>query len=511
MKLLQTREQYDALLYKVKELDDPIPALRALCRNDLYFLLRYALKRADADKQWLFERCREVQAAPNDHLDLWSREHYKSTIITFAKTIQDILINPNVTVGIFSHTRPIAKGFLRQIKQEFESNKQLQQWFPDILYDNPQRQSVKWSEDDGITVKRDQNPKEATVEAWGLVDGQPIGKHFSLLVYDDIVTAASVTSPDMIQKTTDALSLSYNLGAVGGHRRFIGTRYHFGDTYKVLMDRETATPRIYAATHDGSMDGEPVLMPDELLQQKRRDMGIYVYSCQMLQNPIADQSQGFQREWVQYYDTVKHSHCNWYMLVDPANGKRKHNDYTSIWMVGLSRDGNYYCLPVVRDRLNVTEIVKRIIQLHRMYRPIEVRIEQYGLMTTAEHLKNEQEKEGYRFPIYGVGGSTSKVDRMKRLIPDFEQGRILLPIRHLVTDYEGRSQDNVNIFIEQELLAFPVMAHDDMLDCLARIKDTTGYAGDKTIGLSLRWPEQIEATLADYVDTKKQRDYHPLR
>jgi len=53
-----------------------------------------------------------VQAAPNGYLDLWGREHGKSSLITFGLTIQDILNDPEITVGIFSYSRPIAKAFL---------------------------------------------------------------------------------------------------------------------------------------------------------------------------------------------------------------------------------------------------------------------------------------------------------------------------------------------------------------------------------------------------------------
>ena len=40
-------------------------------------MLWYVLGRKDAAKQWIYERCKEVEETPNDCLDLWSREHYK--------------------------------------------------------------------------------------------------------------------------------------------------------------------------------------------------------------------------------------------------------------------------------------------------------------------------------------------------------------------------------------------------------------------------------------------------
>jgi predicted phage terminase large subunit-like protein len=488
MQLLASKTLYIELLNKLNQLSDPVPALRDLCRNDLFFLLVYVLNRKDANHDWLFDRCREVQAQPNGMLDLWSREHYKSTIITFALTIQEILKNPDITIGIFSHTRPNAKGFLRQIKREFELNTKLKNLFPDILYKNPEKESIKWSEDDGIIVIRSSNPKESTVEAWGVVDGQPTGKHFSLLVYDDIVTKESVTTPEMIEKTTDALALSYNLGAHGGIRRFIGTRYHFADTYKTIMERGTAEPRIHAATHDHSATGEPVFLTREQLAEKRRDMGPYVFSCQMLQNPVSDSSQGFKREWIRHYESCIISQYNWYLLVDAANGKRSTNDYTSIWAVGIGSDGNYIMIPEVRDRLNITERASRLIDLHRKYKPIQVRYERYGMMGDIAYIKQLQEQKGYRFDIYEVAGAMPKSDRIKRLVPLFESGKAYLPVVYYVTDNEGKSRDLVRDFIEEEYAAFPVPIHDDMLDSLSRIMDSEGSIEGRKVQLSLDWP-----------------------
>lgn len=418
-------------------------------------------------------------------MDLWSREHYKSAIITYGKTIQDILASHGdepiaswggreATVGIFSHTRGIAKRFLRQIKFEFEQNELLKEWFPDILYDNPHKQSPKWSEDDGIVVKRKSNPAEATVEAWGVVDGQPIGKHFFILVYDDVVVPESVTSPDMMSKTSDMLALSFALGAEGGRRRFIGTRYHANDAYKTVIDRQTAKPRVHLLTKDGTADGEPVLRSKEWVAEKRRDMGPYIFACQMLQNPKADETQGFKEDWLRYHDGMKREGLNVYLLFDPAGSKNKKSDYTSAWAVGLGPDENLYILDMVRDRLNLTQRCELVMRWHKKYKPMRadgVRYEKYGLMADIEHIQSIQKAVNYRFEITEVGGQIPKNDRIKRLIPYFEQGRVFLPRTHYYTGSDGKLTDLVQDFIEQEYKAFPVPIHEDMLDALARIAE----------------------------------------
>lgn len=493
--LITERSQYPTLLRSLLTLSEPEQKghLANLGRTDLYFLLRYLLKATYADNDWCFTRCREVQANPDGFLDLWAREHFKSTIITYALTIQDILNDPEITIGIFSHTRPIAKGFLRQIKREFESNEDLKRLYPDILWADPKKEAPKWSEDDGIVVKRKTNPKECTVEAWGVVDGQPTSKHFRVLNYDDIVTRESVGTPDMMAKTTEALVLSYNLGQVDGKRRFIGTRYHYNDSYRTIIERGTVKPRIYPATEDGAVDGKPVFLTPEALAAKRRDMGPYVFGCQMLQNPKADETQGFKEDWLEFYSAqMRHGEMNKLILVDPANEKKSTSDYTSIWVLGFNADQKVYVLDIIRDRLNLTERTAAVFALHRAYQPLQVGYERYGMQSDIEHIQTEMERRQYHFTITELGGSMSKNDRIRRLIPKFEQGTIILPKTFKRSNYEGRDEDLTRVFIDEEYLAFPVAAHDDMLDALARMCDE-----DIVVPFPMAWADEEDTTYAE--------------
>ena len=455
--------------------------VRLLVLADLYYLLVRVCRRVDMLNDFAFARCREVEAAPNGYLDLWAREHFKSSIITFGLTIQDILRDPEITFGIFSHTRPIAKAFLRQIMRELEANKTLHAAFPDVLWGEDIRAAPKWSEDDGIIVRRKSNPNEATVEAWGLIDGQPTSKHFRVLLYDDVVVAGSVTTPEMIAKTMLEMERSYNLGTTPGLKRAAGTRWHFNDAYRTVIDRGTFIAREHPGRLGGTEEGESVYWPEQVHLDKRRDYGPYTYAAQILLNPKADAMQGFRREWLRHYRKALPDTLNWYLLFDAASSKKKGSDYSACWAVGLGRDRNYYCVPELRDRLNLKERGDRLFRLHRRYKPKHVRYEKYGMMSDIEYYQSRMENENYRFPIIEVAGQTSKEDRIKRLIPLFEAGRIWIPESHSVTDWQKNTRDLVHDFIEEEYYPFPVGLHDDMLDSLARICEPD---------LHLIWPQE---------------------
>jgi len=413
-----------------------------LGRADLFYLLVRLLRRPDVNNDWLFERCREVQATPDECLDLWARGHYKSTIQTFGKTVQDILCDPEQTFGIFSHTRPIAKGFLVQIKRELEENEILKAIYPDVLYALPHKESPRWSEDGGLIVKRKSNPKESTIEAWGLVDGQPTSKHFNKLVYDDVVTLENVSTGEQIEKTTKALELSYNLGAANASKRFIGTRYSLYDSYSSILARGNVTPRVYPATHNGRFDGRPVFLTNAQWSAKLGEMSRATIAAQLLQNPMADSAATFRTQWLRNYE-VRPRTLNVYIMCDPSRGKSATSDNTAISVIGVSSAGAKFLLDGVCHRMTLSQRWTSLRNLRRKWgamrgvQHISVGYERYGAQSDDEYFAEQMDIDAKRkipdshFVIQELNwpreGGDSKKERVERLEPDFRNGRFFLP------------------------------------------------------------------------------------
>lgn len=479
-------------------------AIRELIKVDRYYLLVKILRRKDLLHPWLYARCREVEAAPDGYIDIWAREHYKSSIVSYGGVIQEVVRDPEITVGIFSHTKPIAKAFLAQIKREFEANEILRGLFPEILWEDPQRQSPSWSLDNGIIVKRLGNPKEATIEAHGLVDGQPTSKHFKLLVYDDVVVPESVSTPDQIAKTTEAWSLSDNLGSIGGRKWHLGTRYHFADTYSEIIKRGAALPRIYPATDDGTADGKPVLFPQRVWDDKKRDQLESTIATQMLANPLAGKQRMFNVEDLQVYE-IRPLTLMAYLLIDPARSVKKDSANTAMVVLGVDAAGNKYLLDGVDHKMDLMDRWRwmRDLWLKWVEAPgvagLQVGYERFGAIADLDYFRERQRIERTTFEIVELewprDGEGSKKDRVQRLVPDIKGHRFYIPYAtdddHLTSlqlrmtaqgyDYRlaqqiRRVDENDNIYdlterFKLQVSYFPFGGNKDLVDAASRLYD----------------------------------------
>ena len=498
-------------------------AVRNLCLIDRYYLLVRVCRRRDMLHPWIYERCREVEADPDGYLDLWAREHYKSTIITFGGSIQEILKNPEITIGIFSHTKPIAKKFLSQIKMELETNEVMKSAFPDILHQAPEKESPRWSLDAGIVVKRKGNLKESTVEAWGLVDGQPTAAHFALLMYDDVVTDGSVNTPEQITKTTEAWSMSDNLGMVGGRKRYAGTRYHFQDSYAHIIDKKAAKVRVHPATDDGTPDGRPVLFSQSEWNRRKRDQLEADIACQMLLNPLSGKQRMFDVKNYRIYE-VRPLTLACYIICDPARSKKKDSANSAYLAVGIDYASNKYILDGFDHKMDLMERWERLKQLYVRWKQapgiqsVRVGYEKFGAQSDLDYFQERMRTEKINFEIEELGwpteGEGGKRDRIQRIGPDLKAHRYYLPYpteqdrltalqRKMIESGYGyrvaqpiyRKDENDQKYdlvshLSWQTDNFPFGGRVDVLDALARIYDMEPRA-PQYIDESQTEPEEV--------------------
>jgi phage terminase large subunit-like protein len=481
-----------------------IELMRDLVLNDLFFLGYFVLGIKILNHPWAIKRILEVEQRHNRTLDLWAREHLKSTLLTYLLTIQKILKNPEERICIFSFERQIAKGFLRRLKHTFESHDLLRALFPDVIWKVPARESPKWSEDEGLILRRKGAYNEATIEAWGLIDGMPISKHYSIRIYDDLVTDKSVLTPERIRRTKSAFQLSHALGSINDEVRVIGTTYHFRDLYEDLKKDPTWYKRIYPAE---DKSGNSVYLPQEVLDQKRRDMGSYNFAAQMLLNPVAEEEQIFEWSWLedQFYRKVPEMY-QLAILVDPANEKKEWSDYTVIMCVGIDRLGNFFVLDMVRDKIDLVERWEALSQMVTKWKCRRVGYEKYTMTADIKYFKEKMMETGIYFNIIPLAGGLSKHARIMRLVPLFETSRIFIPERLEYRDVTGKKRDLVSEFIHEEYLQYPYSVHEDMLDCMSRIRDE-----DIKFSAPMREIEDVERksslrNLIDEDDTAGVRD-----
>ena len=498
---------------------------RTLILNDIYYLGLFIL---NIDKMysetvgdtivfhpWIFNRCREVQEDPDFHIDIWAREHFKSTIITLLKTVQDILRDPEIAICIFSYNQKIASKFVSQIKNALE-NKRLRQLFPDIIPEDTGSGKYTYIDDEGsrrsqkfswssvaLTVKRKTGRKEPTVSGYGLVTGQPTGMHFDMLIYDDVVTPDSVRTSEQNRYTTEQFTMSLNTGSGENVRvRIIGTRYSLYDTYFHIMNPKYASEGVMGGSKYSlrcypcrTMSGDPVLYTSEYLETKRSVMVSFVYDSQMMCDPQFSSDIGFNEDWIaercnsdEIY--VDRDSYNFYIIVDPANTKNNKSDFTAMVVVAVNGDGRYYIPDIVRDKMSLSERISSLMSLVNRWttshgRP-EVFYEQSGLSSDMEVIRGMMEAKRYWFTIHsmgtkprvtldpraGSGAGSLKVNRILALEPLFRGYRIVLADSCVKINWNGREEDMMASFVMDEYMKFPISNdHDDMLDALSRIAD----------------------------------------
>lgn len=249
----------------------------------------------------------------------------------------------------------------------------------------------------------------------------------------------------------------------------------------------------------------------EVLAEKQRELGSYNYAGQYLQEPRPLDGGEIKQEYINYYHVrdFDPKPCNLYLTVDPAEGKedaiKNDNDYTAMCVWALAPDQNMYVIDGLRERLNPTDRVDKLFELHRKWtgktgKPMKVGYEGINPSSDQHYIAKKQTQENYRFPITELPPKgqkrLSKIEKIRRLIPEFEQGRIWLPDDIFYKSDKGLLRNFIGDMIEQEFLFFPFAPHDDFLDAMSMIFDMNPIY-PKASTPSLYMPDSREISVWD--------------
>ena len=452
-------------------------AIRQIAESSLFYFCVVVLNLYFVNTDYGYRLCLDVQYNKWGKLWVIAREFLKSTIITEASTLWEIILDPNQTYCIYSYKVEMAMKFLSVIKGWIENNTLLRVLWPDIFWENPAlgymdlpngtRKRWAWTASQ-IEVKRTIESKEKTIEVAGVLGSSKTGSHFSRQIFDDTETQKNVETPDAIEKLLMQTLMAFNTGQTD-HLEFcfVGTFYARADVYYRMLKENIFKQAVIQPCVDN--DGYPIYYSREKLEEKYRMMGPTVFATQMMCDPSFNSTATFQAEWVHYW-TPKPDGLNIYMIVDPASGKtgRKH-DYTVIVTFGIDALGNLMVLDMVRDKIGLEDKFITLATLYKRYRPIRLYYEQVSMQQDISSLQMLMEKYNTRFPITPFNPTKwgDKESRIEKLRNKFEMGQVYLPSQAVHKNYEGRMEDMIKTYYLEEYLGYPSTPHDDGHDCLA--------------------------------------------
>lgn len=421
-------------------------SMRERAMHDLFYLCREILEYRDLHDDFHRRICAWFQQEPKYayRLSLVSRGHFKTTIGTVGHSLQRWLINPMERIcGAHAKGDQMILN-LDEIQFHLTHNEKFRFIAPDICWDNPEKDSDMWLKD-RIRIKRPQFSRVPSFLATG-IGGSVVGLHFDRFKLDDLVIYENSQTPDQRQKVIEYIKALRGLFRDPSRVKVdvIGTRWHMEDAYQWLLDT-------YGGKH-GRLDqlilscyrpdGTPwfdTRFTEEVLQDTRTEMGSYVFSGQMLNNPVPEDTKSFDETKVQLYDPyswppVKDDGTpyswNIYTACDPNRKMEEQHDPGVVLTVARNDAGNYYVLECSYEKFSVRRVCHVICDHVERWSTDKAILEMVaGQHYLMEPLQEVMAERGLSFPIDEAKRPTNvkKFQRIIGLQPLIEQERLHLP------------------------------------------------------------------------------------
>ena len=387
------------------------------------------------------------------------RKSGKTEIITFGWVMYNLLLNPdNRFTVLIANNYANACKFLAPIKEEFEHNAKIKDYFGDL-------KSEKWAE----------NEIELTCKKKVIVGGNDFkirGQKYlqyrpDLIIIDDAEDDELVRSD--VRRGDFEHWLLYSLEPAmtqeGNQIVMVGTILHRDSQLsKILIggSKYTSWKSVkYEAIKDGKSLWEEGMPYTWLVEERSKDP--YRFAQEYMNNPVPFEHAMFKEDYFDNYSDDKLPNdliIN--ITVDLACSDKTYSDYTVILPVGIDGFGDLWILPYKRGRyVDPDEIINLMFGEYHKYSNARPgwKFGKFGIEKVAfqrfliRNFDRERKKRGIRFVVEEVEAKGDKVTRIAQLQPWFASKDI-----HIRADM---------LDLKEELLDFPRARHDDVCDALA--------------------------------------------
>ncbi len=460
----------------------------------------------------------------NSHqLVLLPRDHQKSVLMAY-RVVWELTRDPTLTFLYVSATSGLAEKQLYFMKN-IMSSKKYQQYWPDMI--NPDEgKRARWSASEIIVDderRRVAGIKEPSIFTAGLTTNIT-GMHCNVAVLDDVVVAENAYTEEGRSNVERYYSLLASIETTGAREWVVGTRYHPSDLYKSLKSKEydifndhgefIVTKKLYEVyekqvENKGNGLGE-FLWPkqrigdgkwygfdaNELSRKRAQYSDKAQFYAQYYNNPNAPDMQRFTKASFQYFDSKYLQRLNgkWHFKMNPLNifaaidfaySVKKRSDYTSLVVIGVDPDSNYYVLDIDRFKTDrISDYFEHIRTLHIKWNFRKLCAE----ITAAQQTIVQELKNSYIKP-YGLllsieefrptAKQGSKEERISAILePKYDAKQ--------VWHFEG---GNIPLLENELMEQYP--EHDDIKDALANaiavsvapihLKDNGGEASRRLV------------------------------
>lgn len=311
------------------------------------------------------------------------------------------------------------------------------------------------------------------------VGGPITGKGAHVLVIDDPVKnradAESATARDSVWDWYT--STAYTRLAPGGGVLVILTRWHDDDLAGRLLRKQqegegdewvvVEYPAQAISDELFRKAGEPLhaeRYDNEALERIKRAVGSRDWQALYQQNPTPEEGEYFEKSMFQWYgpkDIPDYGDLNFYTAWDFAIGQKEQNDYSVGVTVGVDKHDNTYVVDVQRGHWGTLELVDKVLQVYKTWRPAITGLERGHIEMTLRPFLDKRIREERLTSFYIEElkpGTRDKIARARSIQGRMQQGLVYF-----------RKHCNATALLVAEMMRFPNGVHDDCVDAMAWI------------------------------------------